>query len=89
MTEAQRMSHPVSAKTKTDIAELLERVERTTEMAQRYLKTSANKPRTNNYFEQFQAAAVDHNVRPWSAINEVNNPEATPNSSNSYLQYGI
>jgi predicted GTPase len=51
MTEAQRMSHPVSAKTKTDITELLERVERTTEMAQRYLKTSTHKPRVNNYFD--------------------------------------
>jgi len=33
LTDAQRLQHPVSAKTKTDIAELLERVERTTEMA--------------------------------------------------------
>jgi len=83
------MSHPVSAKTKTDITELLERVERTTEMAQRYLKTSTQKPRVNNYFDQI-SAPIDHNVRPWSAVvTDSQNPDVTYNYSNSYLEYGI
>ncbi len=57
-------------------------------MAQRYLKTSTHKPRGNNYFEQSHYAA-DHNVRPWSAIVDTQNPEVGYNYGNSYLEQGI